>query len=167
MNLRAKPTSVVKMYSAQNLTNKCKNILQKFGHSMVTILILFQIVHFNLCLHEVDYSQSLIFFREFVDVHRWVHREVILVSWLSKTAHCAFHHPYPRALCSLSSFTCNKRSRWQPVKINDRHIQSHGKNTVLWTVYSLSDPTFKLPNIVKVAMCVLFCSDSTWNVCFN
>ena len=116
-----------KMYSAQSLRNKYKNILQKFAHSMVTILILFQTVHFNLCLHKVDYSQSLIFFREFVDVHRWVRREVILVSWLSKTAHCAFHHPYPQALCSLSSFACNKRPRWQPVKIYDRHLQSHGK----------------------------------------
>ena len=94
---------------------------------MVTILILFQIADFNLFFYKVDYSQSPIFFREIVDVDRWVRREVILVSWLSKTAHCAFHHPYPWALCSLPSFACNKRPRWQPVKINHRHLQSHRK----------------------------------------
>ena len=35
------------------------------------------------------------------------------------------HHPYPRAFCSLPSFTRIKRPRWRPIELNDRLLRSH------------------------------------------
>jgi len=39
----------------------------------------------------------------------------------------AFHHPHPRAFCTLPSFARIKKPRWQPVELDDRHLRSHGK----------------------------------------
>ena len=33
--------------------------------------------------------------------------------------------PYPRVFCTLPSFARIKRPRWRPVKLNNRHLQSH------------------------------------------
>ena len=35
--------------------------------------------------------------------------------------------PLPTGICTLPSFAHIKRPRWRPVRLNDRHLRSHGK----------------------------------------
>ena len=57
---------------------------------------------------------SPLLFCEIVDGERWVRQN-------------ASSPPLPRAFCTFPSFARIKRSRRRPVKLNDRHLRSHGK----------------------------------------